>query len=60
MLGLVRLREGIAAYPQKPAAVAGDHGFGLRPEAAYRAKKDWGDLRLKAGHPAPSAIGCPK
>ena len=33
MLGLVRLREGIVAYPQKPAAAAVGIGFGLGPRA---------------------------
>jgi hypothetical protein len=41
MLGLVRLREGIAAYPQKPVAVAGGHGFGLGHMSRLpRCKKD--------------------
>ena len=34
MLGLVRPRESISAYPQKLVAVAGEHGFGLGPRAA--------------------------
>jgi hypothetical protein len=34
MLGLVRLREGIAAYPQKPAAGSGGIASGIGLAAA--------------------------
>src|ERR1700730_14008693 len=48
MLGLVRPREGISAYPQKPVAVTGGRGFRLGPRLCENSdallKLDFGAL----------------